>query len=609
MDIGFSTNYNNINLYENYPVLQITLGNPSEANYEETYDYDLYKNKKTKIFLHSKFTYNISKNNINYSIKKEITFLKNIKQKNTGVIIHLSKNHKNTKEEGLKDVANKLNELCEKYIKDTSFYILLETSYNINHLGSSIDDFYYIFENLNDLSKTHIGICIDTSHIFLSGYPINNVNYLIEYFALFDEKIGLEKIKLIHLNDINSKPFGKHTPHLSILNNTGKIFYNNYINLDFILSLSKLYKIPLILERNFSKNVKQDILKINEEIHFINSYKIVSLRYFNIIIKNIIFLNFVNLLIDFYEINFHNENVENLKKLKKFIIESYNEKNKNYFNSTKLKFNQNQYIYDIINKREYKEFYDDFNNILNNYNYNLFLKYLNSHKYISIKNLLTLKFIGIESALKLYNNYNIFSIEDLLNLPLKTRKQILTNVQYKSLQNYKFLKNNIYYDIALQIEEKLKSNLYPKFNINIYGSFYRSKNNIDNLKIFKDLDALLVVNNEGETELFLKELYKIFLLKGIILDGDKKKFIVLKYEIKKKNYFFILDLYICKPEEELYMFIYLKNSKFKNILLRKIAKAKKYILSNTSLYDIVNTKYIFLKEEKELYNLLGIDFL
>lgn len=597
MNIGFGTNYNNINLYENYPVLQVTLGNPSEAKYDNEYNYDLYKNKKTKIFIHTKFTYNISKNNINYSIKTESVFLKNINQKNTGIVIHLSKNYKNNREDGLKDVADKLNELCEKYLKDTTTYILLETSQNSNHLGSTIDDFYFIFKNLNDLSKSHIGLCIDTSHIFLSGYPINNVNYLIEYLATIEEKIGLNKIKLIHLNDIDSVPFGKHTPHLSILDKTGKIFFNNYVVLDFIISLSKKYNIPIILERSYSEDIK----KIDEEIKFINSYNNTSYTYFDILIKNIIFLNFVNLLIDYNEINFNKENVDKLKKLKHQIIESYNEKNKTFFDSNKLK------IENKINESEFKEYYEDFKNLLNNnnlnYNYNIFLKYAEEEKYKAIKNLLDLKFMGIETALKLYTNYNILSIEDILKLSLKTKKSILTSAQYKSLQNYKFLKNNINTNIADEIVDKIQS---LNFNIKIYGSYFRNKENPDNLKTFKDLDGLLVINNNDEIDLFLKEIYKHFLLKSVVLDGEKKKYIILKYEKKNKNFYFILDLYICKPEEEIFMIIYLTNPVYKNILLRKIAKSKNFILSNTSLYDITNKKYLYFKSIADVYKILNL---
>lgn len=608
MEIGFTTNYNNINIYDSYPILQVTLGNPNEASYETIDNYNIYKNKKTKIFIHTKLVYNISKKNINYSIKEEISFLKQINQRDTGVVIHLSKNHKDSKEEGLKDVANKLNELCEKYLKDTSFFIIIETPHNINHLGCSIDDFYYIYENLNDLSKLHIGFCLDTSHLFLSGYPINKEDFLIEYLASFEEKIGLDKIKLIHLNDIDSVPFGKHTSHLSVIDNKGKIFFNNYNSLDIIISLSKKYKIPLILERNYSdNNIKESLKKINEEITFIKNFNNTTHVFFDVIIKNIIFLNFINLLIDYCTIQSQEENISSLKKLKYKIIEAYNEKNKNYYISDKLKIENNKYIFSFINNPEYKEYYEDFKNILSKYNYNIFLKYINDTKYKTIKNFLSIKFIGLETALKLYDN-DIYSLEDLQKLPLKTKKMYLNKTQHESLKNYKFLKNDIFLNIANNIENKIKSNLPSNLNFNIYGSYYRYKNDNDYFKTFKDLDGLLVIKNEKDVDLFLSHLENCFMLKGYILNGDKKKNIILKYVEKNKNYYFILDLYICEPKEEVFMLIYLKNPVYKNILLRKIAKSKNYILSNTSLFDKNKNKYLYFSNEQEVYDLLNVKF-
>lgn len=608
MEIGFSTNYNNINIYDNYPVLQVTLGNPNVASYEPIEDYNIYKNKKTKIFIHTKLVYNISKKNINYSIKEEISFLKQINQRDTGVVIHLSKNHKNNKEDGLKDVSNKLNELCEKYLKDTNLFIIIETTHNINHLGCSIDDFYSIYENLNDLSKLHIGFCLDTSHLFLSGYPINKVDYLIEYLASFEEKIGLDKIKLIHLNDINSVPFGKHTSHLSILDNNGKIFFNNYNSLDIIISLSKKYNIPLILERSFNdNNIKESLNNINKEINFIKNFNNTTYIFFNVIIKNIIFLNFVNLLIDYCSIESDENIINSLKKLKHKIIEAYNEKNKNYYISDKLKLENNKYIFDFINKKEYKEYYEDFKDVLLNYNYNTFLKYINNPKYKSIKNFLTIKFIGLETALKLYNN-DIHSLDDLQNLPLKIKKSFLNKTQYESLKNYKFIKNDIFLNIAINIEKKIKTNLPSNINFNIYGSYYRYKNENDLFKVFKDLDGLLVVQKDNDTDLFISYLETCFLLKGYILNGDKKKNIILKHTEKNKNFYFMLDLYICEPEEEVFMLIYLKNPVYKNILLRKIAKTKNYILSNTSLFDKNKNTYIYPSSEQEVYDLLNVKF-
>lgn len=587
--IGFSTNYINIPIYTNYKVLQVTVGNPNESKYDDFYRFNIDKTD-TKIYVHSKYTYNISKHNINYPIKTEVEFLKYIKQENTGIVIHLSKYYTKLRHDALLDVANKLNELTQKYLINTTYSILLETSHIYDHLGSRIDDFYTIFNNLTDVAKKHVGVCIDTSHLFLAGLDISNINILLEYIALFEQKIGLNYIKLIHLNDINSDLFAKHTPHLAVNDENGKIFYNNYLNLDIFLILAKRYDIPIILERN-------TLQYINKEINFIKNHNLnISENVFFVIIKNIIVINFINLLLDYYMF-INNDHINSLKKFKKFIIELYNEKEHNYFKSSHIYKSFEtvlQFLYD--RKKEYNFIIFDIKQIYYHYSYDIFLKYINNCDYISMKNLNELMFLGVETVKKLFYIHNISSISDLQKLPILKKKKLLTIPQYKALQCYKFIKQNIPVDIMLNICNEILS---LHFNLNIYGSIYRylqDKNK--NLDItFKDIDLLLVIEHENDISNFLNQMDKIFLLKGILIDGEKRKSIVYKYVYNKKNYFFILDFYSCLPDEFIFMSVYLKGPTEINIILRKIAKSKGYILSNTSLKDSEGKKYYFNTEQ------------
>lgn len=55
--------------------------------------------------------------------------------------------------------------------------------------------------------KEHIGVCLDTCHVYDGGYDI--VNDLDGVLAEFDRVIGLERLKAIHLND-DKNPLGSH---------------------------------------------------------------------------------------------------------------------------------------------------------------------------------------------------------------------------------------------------------------------------------------------------------------------------------------------------------------------------------------------------------------
>ena len=49
--------------------------------------------------------------------------------------------------------------------------------------------------------KERVGVCLDTAHLFASGYPIHTAGGLEETLAAFDRIVGLGHLKFIHLND------------------------------------------------------------------------------------------------------------------------------------------------------------------------------------------------------------------------------------------------------------------------------------------------------------------------------------------------------------------------------------------------------------------------
>ena len=55
--------------------------------------------------------------------------------------------------------------------------------------------------------KDNVGVCLDTCHVHDGGYDI--VHHLDEVLEEFDQVIGLEKLKAIHLND-SKNPCGSH---------------------------------------------------------------------------------------------------------------------------------------------------------------------------------------------------------------------------------------------------------------------------------------------------------------------------------------------------------------------------------------------------------------
>ena len=76
--------------------------------------------------------------------------------------------------------------------------VLLETmSGKGTEIGRDFEEIKAIIDGVN--LKEHMGVCLDTCHIFDGGYDIvNNLDNVLEEF---DKIIGLDKLCAIHLND------------------------------------------------------------------------------------------------------------------------------------------------------------------------------------------------------------------------------------------------------------------------------------------------------------------------------------------------------------------------------------------------------------------------
>lgn len=108
-------------------------------------------------------------------------------------------------------------------------------------VGSTIEEVAAIISGVTD--KSRVGVCIDTAHIFGSGYDIRSAAGWKAFMADFEAKIGLSYLKGLHLND-SAAPLGsKKDRHWSI--GHGLIGIEGF---RAIMNDPRLEGLPLILE-------------------------------------------------------------------------------------------------------------------------------------------------------------------------------------------------------------------------------------------------------------------------------------------------------------------------------------------------------------------------
>ncbi len=98
-------------------------------------------------------------------------------------------------EQGIEYISQMLNEIIKP---EQTVKILLETMAGKGtEIGRKFEEIKQIIDKVE--LKEHLGVCLDTCHIFDGGYDI--VNDLDKVIEEFDKIIGLENLYAIHLND------------------------------------------------------------------------------------------------------------------------------------------------------------------------------------------------------------------------------------------------------------------------------------------------------------------------------------------------------------------------------------------------------------------------
>ncbi len=106
-------------------------------------------------------------------------------------------------EDGIRYISDMLNQVLTPELHTT---VLLETmSGKGSEVGREFEELREILDRIEQ--KDHMGICLDTCHVWDAGYDI--AGDLDGVLNRFDRIIGLDKLKAIHLND-SQNPLGAH---------------------------------------------------------------------------------------------------------------------------------------------------------------------------------------------------------------------------------------------------------------------------------------------------------------------------------------------------------------------------------------------------------------
>lgn len=160
--------------------------------------------------------------------------------------------------QGVETGINYIVEMLKEVITENqTTKVLLETmSGKGTEVGRSFEEIAEIIEKVE--LKDHLGVCLDTCHVYDAGYDI--VNDLDGVLEEFDRVIGLDRLCAIHLND-SKNPFNSHKDRHEKIGE-GSIGNEAFIR---IINHPKLKDIPFFLETpNELEGYKKEIEFLRE---------------------------------------------------------------------------------------------------------------------------------------------------------------------------------------------------------------------------------------------------------------------------------------------------------------------------------------------------------
>lgn len=123
------------------------------------------------------------------------------------------------------------------------------------NLGHTFEQIKEIIDHVED--KSRVGVCIDTCHAFTAGYNVKTTEGFIETFRKFDDIIGFEYLKGLHLND-TKKEFGSRVDRHSNLGE-GLLWDETF---SLIMNDPRFDNMPLILETPEEELWEEEIRKL-----------------------------------------------------------------------------------------------------------------------------------------------------------------------------------------------------------------------------------------------------------------------------------------------------------------------------------------------------------
>jgi deoxyribonuclease-4 len=155
------------------------------------------------------------------------------------VVFHVGSHQGAGFDAGLERVVPALAQALER-CDDTTWLCMENTAGTGDTIGRSLEELAALYEALG--RHPRLGVCLDSCHLFASGYDVTDPDELDRVVKQLDKLIGLDRLRVLHVND-SKTPLGSNRDRHD---NIGAGLMGN--KLAVFLGHPKLQGLPALLE-------------------------------------------------------------------------------------------------------------------------------------------------------------------------------------------------------------------------------------------------------------------------------------------------------------------------------------------------------------------------
>ncbi|MFB6115033.1 MAG: deoxyribonuclease IV [Candidatus Nanohalobium sp.] len=170
------------------------------------------------------------------------------------VVFHPGAHTGSGRENGIERIAEGIDELD---IPENVTLLLENTAGKGTTLGKSMGELRQMI-NQAETDEEKIGVCIDTCHAHAAGYDLADDEGFQDFLQEIEEDLGLEKVKVLHLNDSKDERGSEKDNHEHIgEGNIGLEGFSNLVNSDKLKDKPMVLETPVEDDKGYKENIEE----------------------------------------------------------------------------------------------------------------------------------------------------------------------------------------------------------------------------------------------------------------------------------------------------------------------------------------------------------------